>query len=277
MKFKFVKLIFWTLIILCSLLFSNISVRADISQDSYEIFAQKMFLKEQMANKNIGDSIYFGKYEQNGNEQDGKELVEWTILKIDENNNSSILISKYILDCFPFNGFSENVTWDTSSLRKHMNSAMLTEMFNDAELTCIRPTFLLNSPNIFNGAYSGEPTYDYLFIPGIDEMIAFFTSDNFVNEARINELKRPNKKRMCYATAYAIAKGVRVMGDDKEFPGTGNYFLRTSGLPGRRRWFGDVYANYFQAFVSENGAVVPEGTGINSIDDGIRPMVQISY
>jgi hypothetical protein len=136
---------------------------------------------------------------------------------------------------------------------------------------------LLNSPNIFNGAYSGEPTYDYLFIPGIDEMVAFFTSDNFVNEARINELKRPNKKRMCYATTYAIAKGVRVLGEDKEFPGTGNYFLRTTGLPGRRIWFGDVYADYFQAFVSENGAVVPDGTGINSIDDGIRPMVQICY
>ena len=67
------------------------------------------------------------------------------------------------------------------------------------------------------------------------------------------------------------------MGFDKKYPGTGNYFLRTSGLPGRRIWFGDVYADYFQAFVSENGEIKPDGTGINSIDDGIRPMVQISY
>lgn len=274
---KFTKLTFVFFLLVCTFLSSLVVTHADIKDDSYEIMAQKLFLKEQISNKNIGDSIFFGKYEQNAIIHDGKELVEWIILKKDVNNNSAILISKYILDCYPFNGFSENVTWETSSLRNHMNTAMLTEMFNDSELSCILPTFLLNSPNVFNGAYSGEPTYDYLFIPGIDEMIAFFSNDNFVNEARLNELKRPSKKRMCYATAYAITKGVRVMGEDKENPGTGNYFLRTTGLPGRRRWFDNVYANYFQAFVSENGSVVPEGTGINSIDDGIRPMVQVQY
>lgn len=158
-----------------------------------------------------------------------------------------------------------------------MNTAMLSEMFNNSELACILPTFLLNSPNIFNGAYSGQPTYDYLFIPGIDEMIAFYSNDNFINEARLNELKRPSKKRISYATNYAVSRGVRVIGSGKENSGAGNYFLRTTGLPGRRRWFGEVYADYFQAYVSENGSVVPEGTGINSIDDGIRPMVQISY
>lgn len=257
--------------------FSNITFGAEIIQDNYEFFAQKQFLKEQMSNSNVGDSIFFGKYEQNGIIHDGKEYVEWIILKKDDNDDSAILISKFILDCYPFNGFSENVTWENSSLRNHMNSVMLSEMFNESELACILPTFLLNSPNIFNGAYSGEPTYDYIFIPGIDEMIAFFSNDNFVNEARLNELKRPSKKRMCYATNYAISKGVRVIDENKENSGAGNYFLRTTGLPGRRRWFGNVYANYFQAFVSENGSIVPEGTGINSIDDGIRPMVQISY
>ena len=277
MIIKIFKNLFLTFLIILILSLFTLGAFAGPNNDNYEFFAQKLFLKEQLANKNIGDSIFFGKYEQNGVLHDGKEFVEWVILRRDENENSAILISKYILDCYPFNGFSENVTWETSSLRKHMNTNMLTEMFSDSELACILPTFLLNSPNIFNGAYSGEPTYDYLFIPGIDEMVAFFSNDNFVNEARLNELMRPNKKRMCYATTYAISKGVRVMGEDKENPGTGNYFLRTTGLPGRRRWFGEVFANYFQAFVSENGSVVPDGTGINSLDDGIRPMVQISY
>lgn len=276
MLFKIIKSTILVFILLI-FHFSNIIFSAEIIQDNYEVFAQKQFLKEQMANKNIGDSIFFGKYEQNGIIHDGKEYVEWIILKIDDNYDSAILISKFILDCYPFNGFSENVTWENSSLRNHMNSAMLSEMFNESELACILPTFLLNSPNIFNGAYSGGPTYDYIFIPGIDEMIAFFSNDNFINEARLNELKRPSKKRMCYATNYAISKGVRVVGENKENSGAGNYFLRTTGLPGRRRWFGNVYANYFQAFVSENGSIVPEGTGINSVDDGIRPMVQISY
>lgn len=271
------KSIFIIFIVFCLLIFLTTASIADSTEDRYDVFAQKLFLKEQMDNKNIGDSIFFGKYEQNGIIHDGKEFVEWIILKKDKDDNSAILISKFILDCYPFNGFSENVTWETSSLRYHMNTAMLSEMFNNSELACILPTFLLNSPNIFNGAYSGQPTYDYLFIPGIDEMIAFYSNDNFINEARLNELKRPSKKRISYATNYAVSRGVRVIGSGKENSGAGNYFLRTTGLPGRRRWFGEVYADYFQAYVSENGSVVPEGTGINSIDDGIRPMVQISY
>lgn len=254
-----------------------INVFASENQIDFEIMAEKTYLREQLSNSNIGDIVIFGKYEQNGILHDGKEPIEWIVLQKDKNNDSAILISKYILDCYPFNGFNENVTWETCSLRKHMNTTMLIDMFNEAQLTCVLPTFLINSKNIFNGAYSGEATYDYLFIPGIDEMLAFLSNDNFVGEAKINELVRPNTKRMCYATAYAKYKGVRVMGDDAKYPGTGNYFLRTSGLPGRRIWYGNVYADYFQSFVSEYGEIKPNGTGITSVDDGIRPMVQISY
>ena len=254
-----------------------INVLASGNQIDYEVMAEKIFLRNQLSNINIGDNIVFGSYEQNGIIDDGKEPIEWIVLKKNENDDSAILISKYILDCYPFNGFNENVTWETCSLRKHMNTVMLIDMFNETELACILPTFLLNSKNVFNGAYSGEATYDYLFIPGIDEMLAFLSNDNFVGEARINELVRPNTKRMCYATAYAKTRGVRVMGENTKYPGTGNYFLRTSGLPGRRIWYGDVYADYFQSFVSEYGEINPNGTGITSADDGIRPMVQIAY
>lgn len=256
---------------------SNVIDNTSDLQISYETLAQRLYLREQIVNKNIGDIILFGSYEQNGILDDGKEPVEWTILKKNDNGTSVILISKYILDCYPFNGFHQNVTWETSSLRNHMNSKMLKEMFNDSELSCITPTYLSNSKNIFNDSYSGEPTYDYLFIPGIDEMLAFFSNDYFVNEAKINELTKPNTKRICYATPYAINRGVRVTGESEKYPGAGNYFLRTSGLQGRRRWYGDVFADYYQSFVSENGSIKPDGTGVNSIDDGIRPMVQIIY
>ena len=247
------------------------------SQISFEKLAQRLYLREQVQNRNEGETILFGSYEQNGILDDGKEPIEWTILKKNDDDKSVILISKYILDCYPFNGFHQKVTWETSSLRNHMNSKMLSEMFNDSELSCVLPTYLLNSKNIFNDSYSGEPTYDLLFIPGIDEMLAYFSNDYFVNEAKINELTKPNSKRVCYATPYAILRGVRVTGESEKYPGAGNYFLRTSGLQGRRIWFGDVFADYYQSFVSESGCIKPDGTGVNSIDDGIRPMVQVSY
>ena len=273
------KITLFFVFILNSIVFSesNVINNTKSSQISYEVLAERLYLREQITSKNIGESILFGSYEQNSILEDGKEPIEWIILNLNDTGNSAILISKYILDCYPFNGFHQNVTWETSSLRNHMNTAMLEEMFDDKELACILPTYLLNSKNVFNGAYSGEPTSDFLFIPGIDEMLAYFSNDYFVNEAKINELTRPNTKRMCYATPYAINRGVRVTGQNDKYPGTANYFLRTTGLNGRRIWFGDVFADYYQSFVSENGSVKPDGTGVNSIDDGIRPMVQICY
>ena len=273
-KIRF-KILLVTLLAVIAFTFNSFA--ANETTIPHEIFEEKVFLSNQINQKNEGDTIFFGNYEQNNNLADGKEAIEWIILKKDSSNNSAILISKYILDCLPFNGFSENVTWETSSLRHYMNSNMLNEMFNSIEQKCIFPTFLLNSRNLFNNAYSGEATYDLIFIPGIDEMLAFFYNDNFVNEARIQELTKPNENRVCLATEYAINRGVRVLGVGKKYPKAGNYFLRTSGLPGRRIWFSDVYADYFQSFVSENGEIKPDGTGINSLDDGIRPMVQICY
>ena len=258
-------------VVLCQNMYSSNPQLTD------EAFALRLSLREAILSKNIGDTIFFGSFEQNDNYLDGKEPIEWVILHKNLEANTAILISKYILECLPFNGFAENVTWENCSLRRYMNTDMLVEMFDDNELASIIPTYLINSRNIFNDSYSGEPTTDFLFIPGIDEMAVFFTNDYFVGETRIAELLRPGANRVCYATPYAIKKGVRVLGSDKKYPGAGNYFLRTTGLNGHRIWSGSVYADYYQAYISEVGELKPNGTGINSIDDGIRPMVQVAY
>lgn len=270
------KSILCLLIVFYILNIFNLNI-AFANEDLSSVLDKKKYVRSQMDLRNIGESIFFGNYEQNGIESDGKEPIEWIILKKDVNNDSAILISKYILDCFPFNAFNTKATWENCSLRNYMNTTMLVEMFDEVELSCVLPTFLLNSGNIFNGAYSGSQTYDFLFIPGIDEMLAFFSNANFVNEARINELTKPNAIRVCYATQYAKNRGVRVLSEKSKYSGAGNYFLRTSGLPGRRKWYNDVYADYFQSFVTENGAIHADGTSVTSVDDGIRPMVQISY
>ena len=240
-----------------------------------EIFETKRNIRAQFSSKQIGDTFIFGKYEQNNNLDDGKEPIEWIILYKDK--TLVILISKYILDCLPFNNSSKNVTWENSSLREYMNSIMKEEMFTDVEKSCLATSYLINSENCYTGSYSGKPTADYIYIPGIDEMIEFFTNKEFDCDTRLNELTKPNTNRVGYATDFAKARGVRVADNSHKYPGAGNYFLRTSGLMGKRIWYGDTYAEYFQTFISEYGSLNPNGTGINSIDDGIRPMIQICY
>ena len=132
------------------LIINNLIVNNSYAYEKYELDETKMlklFIREQITSKLIGDSIFFGNYEQDGIIEDGKEPVEWIILMKDTNDDSAILISKYILDCYPFNGFKENVNWHNCSLRKHMNTAMLNEMFNSIELSCLLPTYLFLCSN----------------------------------------------------------------------------------------------------------------------------------
>ena len=234
-------------------------------------------LTKQIKESTRGDTIIFGRYEQNNVLSDGKEPVEWLLLYKNEEDKTAVLISKYILDCLRFNGLESYIAWDNSPLRTYMNNEMLQTLFTFEEIRCIKPTYLANSINVFYQTYSGEPTVDHIYIPGIDEIYVFFGSDNFVNEARFQELLRPNNNRVCKATKYAISRGVRVIDNNTIYRDAGNYLLRTSGLNGYRVWYGDKYTEFYQSYVTEHGALRPDGTGINSNDDGIRVMMQVYY
>ena len=60
-----------------------------------------MHKKDMIENAEIGDSIYFGDYEQDGDTENGKEMIEWIVL--DEQEGSILVISKFALDAMAFN------------------------------------------------------------------------------------------------------------------------------------------------------------------------------
>ena len=85
-------------------------------QDEYieKYFAEK--------NKNIkvGDYVNFGTYEQDNNTSNGKEEVEWLVLEVKD--GKALIISKYALDCKPYNTGLTGATWETCTLRKWLNN-----------------------------------------------------------------------------------------------------------------------------------------------------------
>ena len=234
-------------------------------------------ITEKIKKHQAGDTITFGRYEQDNNLDNGEEPIEWVILEKNIDSKYVILISKYIIDCVQFNYTNEDVTWQTSSLRQFMNTEMLSKMFNEEERKHLLPSRLYNSINMFNGNYSGEETVDYIYIPSIDDMYEYFSKNELDGPKKKKELLKPNDKRICYGTDYAIGKGLRISSGNKTYSKKCNYLLRTTGLNGRRKWYNNVYATYFQSFVTELGEVVPSGTCVISKDDGIRPMIKISY
>ena len=123
----------------------------------------------------VGSTVYFGSYEQDNNTSNGKEDIEWIVLA--KEDDKILVISKYALDCQPYNTISTGVTWETCSLRTWLNETFLSEAFTDEEIEMI--------PSINISA--GNSTTDRVFLLSIYEVNTYLSSDS---------------ARQCQATAF---------------------------------------------------------------------------
>ena len=130
--------------------------------------------KLDFSNVNIGDTILFGQYEQDNDLTNGKEYIEWIIL--DKQDDNILLISKYALDCKPFDDLNNYSPWSICSLRSWLNSEFLNTAFNSEEQSCVLET----------------DQNDKLYLLSDLEAKEYFVS---------------NEARKCRPTAYAVANG----------------------------------------------------------------------
>ena len=138
----------------------------------------------------VGDSVYFGAYEQDNNTSNGKEEIEWIVLA--RENKQVLVISKYALDCQQYNMSYTNVTWEKCSLRTWLNKTFLNAAFTSDEAAMITTTTVTADKNPKYSTSAGNNTQDQVFLLSITEVEKYFSSDN---------------DRMCVPTAYAIAQG----------------------------------------------------------------------
>lgn len=141
-------------------------------------------------NSKIGDYITFGAYTQDNNASNGKEDIEWLILDVQD--GKALVISKYALDCKPYNRSYYFVTWETCTLRKWLNSNFINSAFTADEKAMI-PTVTVSADK--NPKYSTDPgnaTQDQVFLLSITEANRYFSS---------------NSARQCEPTDFAIANG----------------------------------------------------------------------
>lgn len=116
----------------------------------------------------------FGSYEQDGDLGNGPETIEWFILE--ENIDSMLLISKYILSYEAFNEsvIAESSSWKRSTLRNWLNNTFYNSAFNDSEKKRIISTEVQDykADNAF-----GEKTIDNVFILNKKEAFSYFKRD----------------------------------------------------------------------------------------------------
>ncbi len=144
-------------------------------------------------NFKVGDSYTFGAYEQDNDQENGKEAIEWIVLDKDTNDGLSLLlVSKQALDCQPYNSSYTDVTWESCSLRKWLNDTFLNEAFTSAEQEKIQNTKVSADKNPGYSTDPGKDTTDKVFLLSIPEAEQYFSTD---------------EARKCVPTAYAIAQG----------------------------------------------------------------------
>lgn len=90
------------------------------------------------------------------------EPIEWLVLK--EEGFASLVISKYALFSMQFSNFSNE--WYNSDIRKYLNSTFFNKAFSESE-----------KRKIFNVKLNDVNTKDSIFIPSVEEVKSFLSSD----------------------------------------------------------------------------------------------------
>ncbi len=130
---------------------------------------EKEKFNDLITNAFVGDIIQFGVYEQDANEENGKEEIEWTV--IDTANNRVLVVSSQLLD---YKNFYEGEIgyWNESKIRNWLNADFLNESFSTEEQERIP------SVNIVTTVYSNPKerfsTEDRIFLMSAEEVEKYF-------------------------------------------------------------------------------------------------------
>ena len=202
------------------------------------------------ANAKVGDIIKFGNYEQDNNLKNGKEAIEWMVLD-KKKDGSLFVISKYAIDCQPYNTKRTDVTWETCTLRKWLNSTFLKAAFTSDEQARIAKTTVKNDDNPLYGTKGGNDTKDQIFLLSLDEDEMCKAVDSYSNDFRSVK-----------ATAYAKAQGVGT--DPSSYDDNCIWWLRSPGNDQSNAT--GVYRDGFASW---------EGFGVDEQGVAVRPAMII--
>lgn len=210
----------------------------DSSDKASSIWA-KLNIKEQLEvqNYNIGSYVFFGAYEQDNNNDNGKEDIEWRVL--DVKDGKVLLISRYGLDKKPYNTKFTEVTWETCTLRKWLNNDFMNDAFSDEERSMIQTVTVSADKNPEYNTDPGNATEDQVFLLSIEEAHQYFDSDS---------------ERAITLAKYA----------DKEAPYNIYWWLRSPGD-------GQNYA----AGVDDDGDLAENGYYVTNANRAVRPALWI--
>ena len=194
-----------------------------------------------------GNFITLGNYPQTKAGND-KTPIEWMVLESD--GETALLISRYALDCKPYNEKSESTTWETCTLRGWLNNKFFNKAFSTEEKQYILQSNVSADKNPKYSTNPGNATKDNVFLLSIAEANKYFKSDD---------------ARKCAPTDYAIQQGAYTS-DSYKVEGRKAcwWWLRSPGDGGN-----------FAAYVYYDGSFYDHGSLVYAGRNAVRPCVRV--
>ena len=140
----------------------------------------------------VGESVFWGSYEQDNDLSDGTEPIEWLVLA--RKQDKLLLVSKYALDYTPFNDGDGFTSWDYSTILQWLNDEFYTAAFSAPEQTTVLVSHVPADRNTLFDTDPGKDTNLRMFLLSIAEANAYFTKDD---------------DRRCLPSPYAEAQGAK--------------------------------------------------------------------
>ena len=216
-----------------------------------------------------GDTIAFGRYEQDNDLDNGPEAITWKVLACE--SDIALLISERVLDYLPYDT-NGSARWDTSSLRAELNGTFYDSAFSDEEKAVMTTSSAEPYDNPVTGVQDDSAaTEDMVFIPSLKQANDYF---------------QDALARVTWGTAYAVAHAreqAAAQGETlaEDFggsakPGT-DWLLRTPGQDGstvaiaRDTWY---YTTEDFDRVTNGGYCFRDGN-VTDFRTGVRPCIRV--
>ena len=217
---------------------------------------ENVYYQELIANAEVGDSIYWGKYEQDGIKENGTEPIEWIVL--DKDGDKVLVVSRYILDYCNYqdaenSGYEQYLSWEVSTVRKWLNNTFYSNSFSVEEKEKIVLTVFDKTYDCRVIKIGLDKEYNKLINQSSEDKVFILNSE----EVKKYQLERTIKVTQMVSQIYNV--------EEK------SYLIRT----------------YFDGYCAENNGEVWSGdlTGkvdseynmmiTTNVDDGIRPAMWI--
>ncbi len=176
----------------------------------------------------VGNIVTYGHYEQDNDKSNGKEAIEWIVIKYDSESDKALLLSLYGLDALRFNARTYQ-GWENSEIRSWLNDDFLNEAFTAEEQKGIAITTVKTGDNEEWVTYAknrgwgnttvsgGKDTLDKVFLLSLEEVMEYGMGDGIYgklaefqsNYARFSNLISGGLNKLkAMPTDYAIARSI---------------------------------------------------------------------